>query len=190
MSGNWELDDPTFNRLLDWLDADSDRAGLKYEKIRHKLIAIFASRGCPVAEELADVAFDRVSKKVDEISSYYVGDPALFVFGVGNKVYLEWRRNNKLIQLEYVRAAPSQSHDKEIEDRCLTSCLAGLDDDDRKLLLDYYSRDKQAKIERRKALARELGLTDNALKIKVHRLRVSLRDCLLKCIERYNERLD
>ncbi len=187
MSGNWELDGHAFERLLAWLDSDPERAGLKYEKIRRRLITIFASRGCPAAEELADVTFDRVSKKVDEISSYYVGDPALFVFGVGNKVYLEWRRNNKLIQLEYVRGAPSQSHDKEIEDRCLTHCLAGLDDDDGRLLLDYYSRDKQAKIERRKALARELGLTDNALKIKVHRLRVSLRDCLLKCIEQNNE---
>ena len=38
-----------FDRLLAWLDPDPEREGILYERIRWRLIAILASRGCPVA---------------------------------------------------------------------------------------------------------------------------------------------
>ena len=55
-----------FDRLLCWLDPDPERAGLTYEKIRWRLVAILASRGCTSPEELADETIDRVARRVVE----------------------------------------------------------------------------------------------------------------------------
>ncbi len=174
------MDNGSFNRLLKWLDPNPEQAGKKYEAIRRKLIKIFASRCCPVAEELADVTIDRVCKKVEEVAAVYVGDPALYFFGVANKVFLEWHR--KIAALPRVPPPPNSSEDKEREDQCLQQCMATLPPLHRDLLLDYYREEKQAKIDLRKALAVELGLSDNALKLKVFRLRGALYECLLGCL--------
>ncbi|HKP37054.1 MAG TPA: hypothetical protein VJT71_09355, partial [Pyrinomonadaceae bacterium] len=53
-----------FDRLLAWLDADRERAGVIYEKIRWRLITIFAARNCVTPEDLADETLDRVARKV------------------------------------------------------------------------------------------------------------------------------
>lgn len=175
------MDNGSFNRLLKWLDPDPEQAGKKYETIRRKLIKIFASRNCPVAEELADVTIDRVRKKVEEIAANYVGDPALYFFGVANKVFLEWRRR-VAAPPPLPPPPPASSEDKEREDQCLQQCLATLPPFQRDLLLDYYREEKQAKIDLRKDLAVKFGISDNALKLKVFRLRAALYQCLLGCL--------
>ena len=58
-----------FDRLLTWLDPDPERAGSMYEKIRWRLIAILAARGCRVPEELADETIDRVARRVADIEA-------------------------------------------------------------------------------------------------------------------------
>src|SRR5438270_10295021 len=78
-----------FDYLLAWLDADRERAGEKYERIRRRLIRIFTCRGRPDAEELADETINRVTLKATEVSKEYVGDPALYFYGVAQKVFLE-----------------------------------------------------------------------------------------------------
>ncbi len=181
MKTPWEINDESFNRLLAWLDPDPEVAGKKYEDIRRKLIRIFVSRGSWEAEDLADQTIDRVSKKVPDLLADYVGDPSLYFFGVANRVFLEWRRKNSLPPPTPPPSGGS-AEEKEREDQCLNRCMATLPQQQRRLLLDYYREEKQAKIDRRKALAVELVLTDNALKIKVFRLRATLQDCLFHCL--------
>ena len=176
-----DLNVESFNRLLAWLDPEPEQAGKKYEEIRRKLIRIFASRGSWAAEELADETIDRVGNKVADLAAGYVGDPSLYFFGVANLVFLEWRRKSTAPALA-PPPLPDSAEEKEREDQCLSRCMATLPPPHRHLLLDYYREEKQAKINRRKALAAGLGLTDNALKIKVFRLRASLQECLLNCL--------
>src|SRR3982074_499034 len=76
-----------FDRLLMWLDPDPERAGLPYEKIRRRLVAILASRGCTSPEELADETIDRVARRVVDIQGSYVGDKAIYFLGVMNNVH-------------------------------------------------------------------------------------------------------
>src|SRR5437762_13444185 len=76
-----------FDRLLTWLDSDPERAGEIYEKIRWRLIAILASRGCRVPEELADETIDRVARRVADIEGTYRGDKAIYFLGVFNNVH-------------------------------------------------------------------------------------------------------
>src|ERR687885_224752 len=83
------LTQAAFDSLLAWLDADRDQAGEKYECIRLRLIKIFTCRGRPDAEELADETINRVTLKATQVAKDYVGDPALYFYGVAQKVFLE-----------------------------------------------------------------------------------------------------
>src|ERR1051326_3930501 len=86
------MDQHDFERFLAWLDSDRDEAARKYEEIRRRLIKMFESRGCTDGDEMADDTFDRVIRKVGEIAESYIGDPALYCYGVGRNVRLERRR--------------------------------------------------------------------------------------------------
>src|SRR5258707_5663204 len=92
MKKEWMLSQDALDTLLAWLDADRDRAGQKYESIRLRLIKIFTCRGCHEAEELADETINRVIARVDEIASGYRGDPALYFYGVSQRILLEYAR--------------------------------------------------------------------------------------------------
>ena len=78
-----------FDRLLRWLDPDRDKAGARYEKIRHRLIRIFACRGCYDAEDLADQSVNVVLTKIDWLVENYDGNPELYFYAVAKKIFLE-----------------------------------------------------------------------------------------------------
>src|SRR5215831_13213906 len=88
-----DLTPETFEKLLEWLDRDRNRAGEKYEYIRMRLIKRFASRGCTEPEELADETLTRVAHKLKQISGAYIGNPASYCLGVANKIFLEYLRS-------------------------------------------------------------------------------------------------
>lgn len=167
--------------LLDWLNADRDAAGLKYQTIQLRLIKIFASRGCGEAESLADITIDRVAAKVEWLAANYVGDPALYFYGVAQKVYLEDLRKPKKVILEFVPAAPDPDENDPLYD-CLDQCLAELAAKNRELMEGYYEGEKKVKITNRKKLADARGITLDALRIRAHRIRKQLQQCVLQCV--------
>src|ERR1700759_1242376 len=61
----WSLTREGFDRLLDCLDPDREKAGQQYEIIRSKLIHYFDWRDCPFPEEHADETINRVIRKLD-----------------------------------------------------------------------------------------------------------------------------
>lgn len=170
-----------FDRLLAWLNDDREQAGLVYEKIRWRLITIFAARGCAVPEDLADETMDRVARRVSEIQQNYSGDKALYFFGVANNVHHEYLK----------RPAPPPLDDEPISDQtdqesahnCLEHCLGKLPES-RQLILRYYSQEKQAKIHLHKEMAEELGITINTLRLRVLRMKEKLQPCVERCLER------
>jgi DNA-directed RNA polymerase specialized sigma24 family protein len=177
----WVLTQETFDGLLLWLDPDRDRAGQLYGEIQGKLIKIFARRGCPIADELADETINRVAKKLAEIQDSYVGDPALYFYGVGNKVFLEYvRKRPEPLPL------PTPEPPERIESsyQCLEKCLAQAPPSSRNLFLEYFRLEKPDKIEHRRALAQRLGISINALRTRAHRIRTALQQCLAECVER------
>ncbi|HZT35185.1 MAG TPA: hypothetical protein VFA15_04640, partial [Nitrososphaera sp.] len=70
---------------------------------------------------------------------------------------------------------------------CLDRCLKELSSKDRRLLLDYYSKDGREKIELRRRLAAELGISENALRIRLSRLRATLKGCIEACLKQDGE---
>jgi RNA polymerase sigma factor (sigma-70 family) len=180
MSRDWVLTQEAFDRLLSWLDANRDEAGRKYETIRTRLIKIFTCRGCHEAEELADETINRVAAKLDSIVDEYVGDPVLYFYGVAHKIHLEYLRRRPVPQVFDI-ADSSEEDEKELD--CLDDCVQKLAPNQRQLVLDYYQEDKRAKIDHRKELARKMGIALNALRIRAHRIRATLQQCVQDCLE-------
>ena len=181
MNKDWELSKEAFDALLAWLDSDRDQAALKYEKIRRDLIKMFTDRRCLEPEDLADETINRVTSKLKEIKKTFTGDPARYFFGVARMILMEHLRRKLPQGLPLPQADPNQI---ELEYNCLERCIERLSKEDRDLLLRYYSGDGHKETELRRALAEELKIAPNALRIRVYRIRQALKECVEKCVER------
>jgi RNA polymerase sigma factor (sigma-70 family) len=186
----------SFDVLLAWLDQTSrEAAGIRYEKIRQRLIRIFLGRGCFEAEDLADETINRVVLKLPQIAENYTGEPVLYFYGVAHKIHLEWLRKQK--RIKQVPFEETKNSIQEIESEtgdaaaaaeyeCLETCLKTLSEDHRRLIVKYYRKEKSAKIENRKGLAEELKISVNALQIKASRIRANLKECVQNCVDERN----
>jgi RNA polymerase sigma factor (sigma-70 family) len=170
-----ELTKEGFDRLLVWLDPDRDKAAEKYEYIRIRLTKMFESRGCLSPESLADDTIDRVARRVHEIAQTYEGNPLLYFHGVARMVYLEYLRKPS-----QSTPMPCSDASEETEQRhdCLEQCLNHLTSRNRELILHYY----EGEIDDRREVARRLGISANALRLRVHRIRESLGRCISGCL--------
>src|SRR5262245_20331530 len=130
-----DLTREALDRLLHWLDRDRERAGQRYEQIRSGLIKVFLCRGSVDPEELADETINRVARKVQEIAESYVGDPALYFYGVAKMVYLEYTRR-KIVASHPRR--PDAEEETDLRFDCLEQCMQSLSAKNRELILAYY----------------------------------------------------
>ncbi|MET0647934.1 MAG: sigma-70 family RNA polymerase sigma factor [Pyrinomonadaceae bacterium] len=181
MSRRESINRESFEALLGWLDQCRDAAGQKYELIRHSLIKIFIARGSHDAEDLADMTINRVVGKLPEIKDGYVGDPAVYFYGVARNVLHESRRRKEVAVGVAQVVAVSEEAASSTEVECLRNCLALLPEEQRELMLDYYLNTKRLKIEHHKRMAEELGLSHGALRLRAHRIRGRLEDCVRRC---------
>jgi len=62
----WSLTQEAFDKLLARLADDRERAGEKYQELRGNLIRFFEFHGSAFPEDNADVAINRVARKIDE----------------------------------------------------------------------------------------------------------------------------
>lgn len=172
----------SFDGLLNWLSADREEAGEKYETIRSQLIKLFICRGCQIPEELADETINRVAGKIHEITDSYSGDPALYFFGVAHNIHLEHLKR-KPITLPLPQVADTSSGTESQFFYCLDLCLDRLSAEDRHLIVCYYSEGMAPNKELRRELARQLGIGSNALCIRAYRIRDRLGKCARECIK-------
>ena len=186
----WEFTHEAFERFLNWLDADRDQAGLKYEAIRRGLIAIFNYRGCAGAEDLADETINRAIRQLPSIEDSYEGDPAKYLQGIARFVALEYFNRQAKIEAgpppeDTPDPSPPAALDEEDErraiNRCLRHCLNKLKPDKRKMFILYYQKGNRLNLDQRKLLAKRFGYSLNALRIQIHRLCEELRICITNC---------
>jgi len=168
-----------FERMLKWLDPDPELCGVTYEKIRWRLIAILAARGCICPEELADETIDRVARRVIDIQDTYVGDKSIYFLGVMNNVHHEYLKRPTLPR----PPAPDDDMEaKETTHLCLEKCLDKLSPNSRRLIERYYSESKRAKIDLRKRIAADLGIGLSTLRLRALRIREKLQTCIEQCL--------
>ncbi len=181
MNKQWVLTQENFDKLLAWLDSDREQAAMKYEDIRQSLINIFTWRGCYEADELADETINRVTQKIQTLTETYVGDPSLYFYGVAKMVILEYHRRKPLPPIPPIVEKPENY--ESLYD-CLDKCVQQLPPDQRELILPYYEKEKQAKINLRKELAKQLKIEPNLLRVRAFRIRTRVQKCVETCIER------
>src|SRR5262245_27544908 len=178
----------TFTRLLRWLDEGSDSQGERYLDMRRRLVDYFDRRNRPAPDVLADETFDRIARTLEESGYIKVTPAARYCYVVARFVLLEdIRASRRSVPFDEARFAPrpGAAADADAGARqsleCLNRCLARLKPQDRDLIVEYYRDSRRERIDRRRALARRLGITMNALGIRAWRLRASLEACLGGC---------
>lgn len=185
------LSQVAFNRLLEWLDEGSDSRGERYVEIRRRLVAYFERRGRAAADELADEAFNRIGRTLEQRGEIAITPPARYCYVVARFVLLEdIRRERRQVQLDEPRLAKIEAAgaraDESIDEadpdelrlESLDRCLQKLKPEQRDLIVEYYRDTGREKIERRRDLAKRLGITMNALGIRAFRIRDSLMECV------------
>src|ERR1044072_7036887 len=169
-----------FEKLLAWLHSDRDEAGRIFNHINERLIKLFASRGCVDAEALADEVGTLVAGSIEKVGEIY-DEPIRCFIGFVEHVYLEYKREEqKMLSLIEPKRRPAE--ELEREDRCLEQCLESLAQPQRRLFENYFHGEKRARINRRKQLAIEFVLTQNALRIRAFHLRRELHQCITLCL--------
>jgi RNA polymerase sigma factor (sigma-70 family) len=186
----WELTREAFERFLDWLDADREQAGRRYEDIRRGLITFFYCRGCAASEDLADETINRAIRQLCTIEDSYQGDPAKYIHGIARFVALEYF-NRQVIRHGGPApedfpdpsgpGGPDEKEEREELSKCLRHCLEKLKPEKRKMFILYYREGNRLNLDHRRSLAEQLGCSINALRIQMHRLNEELRRCINDC---------
>lgn len=176
-----------FERFLNWLDVDRELAAQIYEKLRRRLIVYFIKRQCAAAEDLSDKVLSAAMEHFLKQNTLLLGQPLPYIFGIARNVYRQ--HLNKQIStggdVDWQRISlpdfGNETEEKERRSVCLRSCLRAMKDQDRQLFLLYYLKKSEALDEYRIYLAGKFGLTINALRLKMMRLRDQLRACIIAC---------
>lgn len=192
-------DGPTreaFEALMTFLGTGGDPAA-EYFALRQRLVKVLEIRAAryhlrAAPEDLADEAIERVATQLLQGLEIQASDPFRYFRGVAGHVVQEAQRAEakagKRLDDNLTEAPvddPSVAR-QERRLRCLDACLAELPRRDRQLILRFYRVGRGTKrIAVRKRLAKSLGLTPNALRIKAFRLRRQrIEPCLDRCLER------
>jgi DNA-directed RNA polymerase specialized sigma24 family protein len=186
------LSQVAFNRLLEWLDEGVESHGERYVEIRRRLVSYFERRNRPAANELADETCNRIGRTLEQRGEIAVMPPARYCYVVARFVLLEdIRRERRHVPLDEPRLAATKSDSIRVPEaddaadvneqrlESLDRCLQKLKPEQRELIVEYYRDTGREKIERRRDLAKRLGITMNALGIRAYRI----RDALMECVE-------
>lgn len=187
------LTQSAFARLLAWLDDGVESHGERYLEMRRRLVSYFDRRNRPDADDLADETLNRVTRTLEQSGRIEMTPPARYCYTVAKFVLLEdLRRARRYVGLDEptglraLRAVGSgePSDERALQELRLDSldrCLQELKPAQRSLIVEYYRDTRRQKIERRRQLAADLGISMNALGIRACRIREALMACVEGC---------
>jgi RNA polymerase sigma factor (sigma-70 family) len=183
MARDFAIPPESFDEILAWFNPDREMAAAMYVQLRHDLAKTFLWRQCSDPEGMTDEVFDRVAKKIRDVRPTYKGDPRLYFRAVANNLVKEnFKKIKTQIALEDADLTKQQISQTEADDadveECLQVCLQELSFDKRELILAYYAKEKQAKIDHRRELAQQFGISVETLRVRTHRICLSLEQCI------------
>lgn len=158
--------------------SSTDRVEFDFVEAGRALRRFFQSRGLPEPEDAAQEALASLLRKFEEKA---IDNPDAYLKGIARNMVREYY---KLRQAAPIPAVPSPTGHNERMLSCLERCEKRLlSAAERRLLRDWYSGEGGEKIEGRKRLAVQQGITVDTLKTRVYRLRQKLAPCVRKCLE-------
>ena len=193
MARDFAIPPESFDEILAWFNPDREMAAAMYVQLRHDLARTFLWRQCSDPEGMTDEVFDRVARKVRDVRLTYEGDPRLYFRAVANNLVKEnFKKIKTQIAFEDVELTKQQISEAAVDDvdveECLQFCLQELSSDKRELILAYYAKEKQAKIDHRRELAQQFGISVETLRVRSHRICSSLEQCIERCLRRNGQR--
>lgn len=194
------LTEDGFSRLLTWLDdGAADSKGEAYLEMRRRLVSYFDRRNRPLPDELADETLNRIARTLEQDGTIAVRPPARYCYITAKFVLLEdvRKREHTHVPIDGPRGAltaggprlrvvPNPAEEDEAATKeqrlgCLERCLDTLKPEQRTLIVDYHRDARREKIERRRDLAKQFGISLNALAIRACRIRDALEACVEGC---------
>ncbi len=184
---NRRLTTTAFARLLGRLHPDADAAAAEFENLRRTLMRFFDWRGAGSGDECADETLDRLCRRLEEGAD--IGDIRSYAYGIARLVLLERRRRPTFTDLDgapepyELHPAAMRIPDDSLRE-CFDTCLSRMNPESRAVLLEYYEGERRKRIDNRCRMAAARGLSDNALRSRVQRLRDRLESCVRACGDR------
>lgn len=190
-----ELNQVGFERLLALLDTQEDAL----DQLRERLDFYFEQNRVPRADAdmLTDETISRVTQKLAgdgaEDQPETIRSPRGFCVGFARNVLREFWRARERGNIDLAQLPPSQTpsldpgklereHEESLLQRqrlaCMRQCLGSLPARDHELIIQNCT------VEDRGELAGRLGLSINALRIRVSRVRKALKACLANCLKK------
>jgi RNA polymerase sigma factor (sigma-70 family) len=157
--------------------------------MRRNLVRYFEGRGFPFAEDHADEAINRIAKRLDEgeqigdLNSYSYGVARLLILEILKERAKEERALKEMPSLRLVQPDPLEPDEMSSRLECLNNCLEALSPDNRTTITEYYRGDNRSRIENRKSLGTQLGVSNQILRSRAVRLREKLEGCLTSCLK-------
>lgn len=190
---NWAITSSAFQRLLDWLDEGENSDGQNYLEMRQRLVDYFDRKNCPTPDEFADETLNRVTRRLEEEGAIESETPAKYCYITARFVFMEFLRgtDRAKVQIDEVLdqklvAPAAVNEEKELKEKmltCLEHCTDQLEPANREIIIGYYFGEERVKIENRRALAQNFGISVNALSVRACRIRDRLETCVGKCAD-------
>jgi len=190
-------------QLLGLLDADPELARRKYERIRVRLTNLFRWKGCPAPAEYASRTIEGAARELIDGGASQIQNPYLYFHRVAINVATAlkgtWAQTQSYIAGRVAGSdAPFNFHGtlarqaaatdtQTMEHRrllCLQECLTALPRESLDLISKYHQPDNTDIRDARKALARSLGITPAALRMRAFNIRSALVRSVANCLER------
>jgi len=171
-----------FDALLLRLRAEGAE-GLAYEALRRRLIQFYRLHVPAEADDLADIALDRLARKIHQGTD--VASVPLYALGIARMVLHEARARGARRRAAEVDPTllPDEGDEQEAAASetvfaALSQCLDAAGAQARALILAYYAADGAERIAVRQRLATERRISINALRNRALRLRETLEECV------------
>jgi DNA-directed RNA polymerase specialized sigma24 family protein len=175
-----EVTQEKFAGFLAWLAPEVEGAGEEYERLRFRLCTFFSQRRCRFPEELTDETINRVIAKVGEER---IENKLAYCYGVARNVYREsLRKERDHLNVDELSIAAQVPEEPDLSAECLDRCLANLPDENRDLIIKYFSEVKLAKIELHRCISESFKVTQTALRMRVMRIKQKLKGCVHECM--------
>ncbi len=174
---------------------------LEYEQMRRALVIFFAANGCGErADDLPDEVFRVAEKHPDgSVDADHEGDPPPYPWTVAQSIR-KTQRDKRRRQTEsglksyreirkalISRSDSSERFETRVEEqwaRCLDKCMANITRTWRYLILEYYKTEETDRERIHQEMAEELGLSTNALRVRMFEIRRTLRECVVTCAQK------
>jgi DNA-directed RNA polymerase specialized sigma24 family protein len=180
-----------FSRLLEWLDDGVGSQGERYLEMRRRLVSYFDRRNRPSADDLASETLSRIGRTLENDGAIRATPPARYCYVVAKSVLLEDVRCERphvalgepriaVASAGYAVTPHEPGEGLTIDGQRLEGigrCLQELKREQCQFVVDYYHGTGRQTIERRRDMAKRLGLTLGALGIRASRIRRSLEAC-------------